>query len=357
MYRTILVPLDGSPFGEYALPLAMTIARGSGATLQVAHVHAPVAVSTGDGLLLSEPCLDFQTREREQNYLAKVVNRLQSVSSVPVVPVLLDGLVVDALAGTPQSTGADLIVMTTHGRGPLSRFWLGSVADELVRRSPIPVILVRPCEGTLDPGREKVLRNIVIPLDGSTLAEHILEPAIALGTPMNAEYTLLRVVKPVTIAHPDLAGSPVNYYGQELIHKLEGLQEQVCKEAKTYLEGVAGRLRERSLRVRTRVVVNEPVAAGILEEAGVHPADLIALETHGRGGLARLFLGSVADKVLRGSSLPLLVQRPPLQHAVDKTGEVTVAKTAPPSEKQSGTNGYGTAENDPSFHPGCWHGR
>ena len=90
MYRKILVPLDGSPFGEHALPLAMTIARGSGATLQVAHVHVPVAASKGEGLLLCEPSADFRAREREQNYLGNVVNRLQGVTSVPVVPLLLD---------------------------------------------------------------------------------------------------------------------------------------------------------------------------------------------------------------------------------------------------------------------------
>jgi nucleotide-binding universal stress UspA family protein len=356
MYRTILVPLDGSPFGEHALPLALTIARRSGATLQVAHVHVPVAGIEGEGLLLSEPSLDFRAREREQSYLDEVVKRLQNIAPVPVVPLLLEGVAADALVQAPQKTGADLIVMTTHGRGPLSRFWLGSIADELVRRSSVPLLLVRPCEEPLDLGREKVLRNIVIPLDGSPLAEQILEPAIALGTPMNVQYTLLRVVKPVTIAHPDLAGSPINYYGQELVHKLESLQEQVWSEAKTYLEGVAGRLRACSLSVRTHVISNEQAAAGILEEAGAHQTDLIALETHGRGGLARLFLGSVADKVLRGGSLPMLVHRPPVHHAGEKSLPETSNKRAGRSENGPETNGGRTEASEPEFHPGCWHG-
>jgi nucleotide-binding universal stress UspA family protein len=357
MYRSILVPLDGSPFGEHAIPLALTIARRSGATLHVAHVHTPLTMAEGEGLLLSEHSLEFKVREREQSYLEKVVKRLESVSPIPVSPLLLDGAVADVLCAASQATAADLIVMTTHGRGLLSRFWLGSVADQLVRRSPVPLILVRPCEATLDLGREKRLRTILVPLDGSPLAEQILEPAIALGTLMEADYSLLRVIKPVTIAHPELAGSPVNYYGQELINKLEVLQEQVCQEAGTYLEGVAERLRSLSLAVRTHVVTRDQVAAGILDEAAAYSTDLIALETHGRGGLARLFLGSVADKVLRGGSLPMLVQRPPVPHANPKISQDgRHAKEVTP-QKCKGGNGCRAEASVSEFHPGCWHGQ
>jgi nucleotide-binding universal stress UspA family protein len=357
MYRSILVPLDGSPFSEHALPLALTIARRSGATLHVAHVHMPLTMAEGEGLLLSEHSLDFKVRERERGYLEKVVKRLESVSAVPVSPLLLDGVVADVLCAASQTTAADLIVMTTHGRGPLSRFWLGSVADQLVRRSPAPLILVRPCEATLDLEREKRLRNILVPLDGSALAEQILEPAVALGTLMEADFSLLRVIKPVTIAHPELAGSPVNYYGQELVNKLEVLQEQVCQEARTYLDGVAARLRRRSLAVRTHVVTKDQVAAGILDEAAACPTDLIALETHGRGGLARLFLGSVADKVLRSGSLPILVQRPPVHHTNSISSPERSEKKEAPSEKCKGANGCRAETNVPEFHPGCWHGQ
>jgi nucleotide-binding universal stress UspA family protein len=356
MYRSILVPLDGSPFGEHALPLALTIARRSGASLQVAHVHTPLTMAEGEGVLLAEHSLEFRVRGREENYLEKIVKRLESVAPVPVTPLLLDGVVADVLTAVPQETGVDLIVMTTHGRGPLSRFWLGSVADQLVRRSAIPLILVRPCEATLDLGRERLLQNILVPLDGSPLAEQILEPAISLGTLMEAEYRLLRVIKPVTIAHPEIAGSPVNYYGQELINKLEVLQEQIWEEARTYLEGVANRLRGRSALVHTHVVTREQVAAGILDEAATYPTDLIALETHGRGGLARLFLGSVADKILRGGSLPMLVHRPPVHGTFPATSPESSEKRAGESDICKKTNSCGEEAMVPDFHPGCWHG-
>jgi nucleotide-binding universal stress UspA family protein len=357
MYRTILVPLDGSPFGEHALPLAVSIARRSGAAIQLAHVHTPVITAEGDSLLLTDYSVDFKVRERERNYLDRIVKQVEAASTVPVTPVLLDGFVADVLTAAPRTLGVDLIVMTTHGRGPLSRFWLGSVADELVRRASVPLVLVRPGEGTLDMGQEKVLRHILIPLDGSALAEQILGQALALGIPMEAEYTLLRVIKPVTIAHPELSSSPVSFYGQELVGKLDKLQEEVSNEARNYLEEVATPLRAQSLVVRTCVVTRDQVASGILDEAAAHPVDLIALETHGRGGLARLFLGSVADKVLRGGSLPMLVLRPPVAERVVKTTPEGRKASKEIANCRSSSTGATREPTASQFHPGCWHGQ
>ena len=87
-------------------------------------------------------------------------------------------------------------MMTTHGHGPLSRFWLGSVADEMVRRATTPILLVRPHEKAIDLAAEPVLRHILIPLDGSALAEQVLGPAAALGSLLQCDdYTLLRVYR------------------------------------------------------------------------------------------------------------------------------------------------------------------
>lgn len=93
--------------------------------------------------------------------------------------------------------------MTTHGRGPVSRLLLGSVADRLVREVPIPVLLVRPHEAAPDLASEPVLRHILVALDGSALAEQVLEPVVALGTLMQADYSLLRVYGPLVDTHLD----------------------------------------------------------------------------------------------------------------------------------------------------------
>jgi nucleotide-binding universal stress UspA family protein len=123
---------------------------------------------------------------------------------------------------------------------------------------------------------EWAVRRVLVPLDGSALAKEALGPAVALGALMQAEYTLLQVV-----------GSG---------------QDQAA--ARSSLERVAERLRERSLQVQARVAIYEHPAAAILDEAQAHRIDLIALATHGHGGLKRLVLGSVADKVVRGATRP-----------------------------------------------------
>jgi len=203
-----------------------------------------------------------------------------------VTTALVYGLTVDAILAHAQAGNADLIVMTTHGRGPARRFFLGSVADELIRRAQVPLLLTRPFEPapTLIP--EPLLENMLIPLDGSGLAEQVLGPALVLAQLMEARCTLLRVVE----AGAALAGR--------------------TEEAEVYLQNLIGRLGAQSLRIQTRVVVAHHPAEAIGKEAQAQSSDLIALATHGRGGARRMLLGSVADKVIRGTSLPVLVYRP-----------------------------------------------
>jgi nucleotide-binding universal stress UspA family protein len=195
----------------------------------------------------------------------------------------------------------DLVVMNVVGAGPWTRFWLGSIADELVRRLPMPVLLLRPQDSVPELGREPAFRHVLVPLDGSAGAEQIVEPAVALGTLMRAEYTLFRVVTPLTPA-----GNPT---GEPPRQQLRVIEEQLRADAQAYLVRVAERLRARSLRVQTRVVLHEHPAVAILD-AQAHGIDLIAFTTRGHRALPLLFLGSTADKVLRGASAPVLVQRP-----------------------------------------------
>jgi nucleotide-binding universal stress UspA family protein len=309
MIRSILVPLDGSRFGEHALPWALTIARRAQARLQLAHVHVPLLYI--DTTMGYETKVDDHVLQEEEAYLQKTVQRLARISTVLVEPVLLNGPVVETLAEHTQASGVDLIVMTTHGRGPLSRVWLGSVADELIRRTTKPLLLVRPEERAPDLTKERLLRHMLIPLDGSPLAEDILEPALALGVSMGTNYKLLWVVKPLMPLSPDISMSPAAESAQIIQKRMEELHGEVTAEARRYLDRVAERLRARACQVETRVATGAQPAAAILEEAAATGSDVIALETHGRQGMARLLLGSVADKVVRGASTPVLISRHP----------------------------------------------
>ncbi len=303
MYRSVLVPLDGSAFAEHALPLALSLARRAGAALNVMQVHVPFALMYTDSMSPGGYEAEARVREQERAYLDGIVSRLASLSGVPVTCALLEGPVVaEMLGGQAAATKADLVVMTTHGRGPLSRLWLGSVADEMVRRATTPVLLVRPYEKAVDLAAEPGLRHILIPLDGSALAERVLEPARALGDLMQSEFTLLRVYG------PSIDVDPLSYAARE---GGEGAGEQLRAGALDFLRRVAEGFEGQGCKVQTHAVLGQHPATAILDAAQGLGVDLIALETHGRRGLPRLLLGSVADKVIRGASVPVLVHRSP----------------------------------------------
>ncbi len=306
MIRSILVPLDGSTFGEHALPLAAGLARRAAAALHLVHVHQVVPPTTIAGVAVMDT-LDLHLRQDEQAYLADAARRLTDVGPVRVATALLEGEVEPAIRAHAARVEADLVVMSTHGRGALGRFWLGSVADQLVRDLPRPVLVVRPHEGKPDLHREPDLGNILLPLDGTPHAEKVIEPALQLGKLFDSSFTLVQVVKPALRYSYLPEGSFIQAADMP---EVQEFQKQLRDEAQAYLDGVAARLKEKGVRAQTRVLVDEQPAVAILLEAQVHHAGLIAIETHGRAGLSRLFLGSVADKLVRGGVVPVLLNRP-----------------------------------------------
>jgi nucleotide-binding universal stress UspA family protein len=301
MYRSICVPLDGSPFAEQALPLALEIARGAGAIVQVALVHHPVpALATAMEVPEIEAQLDQEARAREQVYLSGIVERMRKTVNVPVTATLLDGAVAEGLQTHMESSGTDLVVMTTHGRGPMSRFWLGSVADHLMRVLHLPILLVRP---TVEAAPPPVIKRILLALDGSSFSEQAIAATTMLGRPFKAEYALMMVVEPpLPIADPS---------GLMIVPTSANTEKELKAAAAKYLDGVAARLRTEGLTVTTHPTDGPAAAATIIAQADAVKADLVALASHGAGGFERLVVGSVADKVIRGSTHPTLVVRPP----------------------------------------------
>jgi nucleotide-binding universal stress UspA family protein len=312
MYRNILVPVDGSSFGEAALPLALNIARRAGAILHLVHVMPPMGTIYSEAPLyldtsLEQELFDHQ-RASHHDYLTRLAHKLGGEAPVVIQTSLLSGDIPALIRSQAAAVEADLVVMTTHARGPLGRFWLGGVADDLVRKLPMPVLLVRPGEDATRFEPEPVLRHILIPLDGQPFAEQMIEPALELGKLMDADYTLVRVIKPVFPPSYPLEGASMREVAQSLIEQTQAIQAQLIREAHDYLDKIAADLRNRGFRVLARVEVEDKPALAILQEA--QSADLVALCTHGRAGLSRLFLGSVADKVIRGGHLPVMVLRP-----------------------------------------------
>jgi nucleotide-binding universal stress UspA family protein len=311
-YR-IVVPLDGSGFGEHALPAALALATRTHGTLHlvtVAILQSESPASPRD--IPGEASIDRGMHHAER-YLQDVAARIRASGFEGPVhqEVIPPGNAARTLVRHLAEIEADLVIMTTHGRGPLQRAWLGSTTDGVIRRSPCPVLILRPPaqdEGApLDPVdlglRPDLLRTLVVPLDGSEAAERGMDPLTTLLRGADpAELHLVRVVPPFISA-----GSP---YLPMAIREMQ--EHELVDEAATgYLERVASRIQVPDARVRTHVVMaGQPVTA-ILDVAEAERATLIAMSSSGRGGTARLLLGSVADKVVRGASCPVLLSRNP----------------------------------------------
>ncbi len=316
MYRNVMVPLDGSGFGDHALPLALDVARKSGATLRLTHVIRPIGSVYAETPLFLEDLEEARYAERERatwrGYLDGVAARVRKAApGVTVVTSLREGEPAEMLEQEAEAAGVDLVVMTTHARGGLARAWLGSVADELVRHLRVPLLLTRPSSGEPNLAAEVLPRHFIVPLDGSPLAEQILGPAVGLGKLAGAGFTLLRVITPVLVTAPlPPEGLGMGRMAAEVIERLRLAQEAQVHEAVKYLEGVAISLRSQGLHVLTRATIDEQPGAAILNEAEAQGPGVVALATHGRRGLTRLVLGSVADKVVRGSRHAVLVIRP-----------------------------------------------
>lgn len=303
MVRNIVVPLDGSAFSEHALPIAYGIARRAAANVHLVRVHEPLAsmvpVAAGPD---TGPELEQWNRsqaESESLYLRGLADG--AGPDVRVSARLLHGVVVEGLEVDTQRIGADLVVMTTHGRGGIARAWLGSIADGLVRRLNVPVLLVRPGVDSPRPCDDVCFKRVLVPLDGSLLAETVLEPTIELARLMGARLTLLQVLPP-----------PYFFDSTEATYALPRGPgaSRMREEAGAYLAGVVGELIGRGVQACAQVLVDSRPAHAIARYAQEQRMDLVALATHGRGGATRLLLGSVADKVVRTAPVPVLVLRP-----------------------------------------------
>ena len=300
MFRTILVPLDGSPLAELALPFALSIAAKCNATVHVALIHVPGAYS--DYMVDHATDLDREAKDREQGYLDALRAKLGKVFHGKFELHHLEGIVPETLAEEVVERGVDLVVMNAHGWGYTSRALLGSVSDYLMRHLDVPLLVMHSQAMNSELDRTVSFRRILVPLDGSELAESILKPAERLGGLWNAEYRLVRVVSP-----------PLHLLGSigEVSHgHHEAIVDVTKKQVGGYLETVADGMRKHTLAVQASVPVSRNTAWAILEEASSTGCDLIAISTRARGGLPRLLLGSVADKVIRGAHTPVLVYHP-----------------------------------------------
>ncbi len=294
MLNRILVPVDGSPFAEHALPHAIGVAARLNAELHLLLAHH-VTLGVDAGWMPQPELFAKSIFDSEERYLSSLRDRLAAAGVQGTYIHHKDGAPAELLTDFAEEHDIDLIVMSTHGRGGLQRAYIGSVADGVLRRAHRPVLLVRPGEEGEVRFRGRDVRRILVAVDGSVVAERALAVALEVATVQDAHCTLLQVVVPpifISSYMPDTA----RLTHEELDSATRHAQEYLA-ELESKVPGVD----------EVRVVEHQQPAVAILKEADAVGADMIAIGTRGLGKVARFFIGSVADKVVRGADVPVLV--------------------------------------------------
>lgn len=307
MFARILVPLDGSPLAEGILPEVLELARLHGAEillLRVALAHTFPGVDATDA--------QVHAVDEAEGYLAELERGL-AAQGIPVSSAVRYGHAAEEILDHAQARHADLIAMCTHGRSGVLRFMLGSVAEAVLRASPVPVLLLRakvPAQsqaGTMQRGVRAAARSspaalavpalhhILCPVDFSAHSDRAMEYAADLAQRFQADLTVLHVVyDPLDITCSHIPHPP-----------LEQLREEMIREAERMLERRVRRRLRHLPRTKTAVAAGPPFRQ-IIRFAQDHHVDLIVMGTQGLAGLDRLIMGSTAERVVRMASCPVV---------------------------------------------------
>ncbi|HSE85178.1 MAG TPA: universal stress protein, partial [Candidatus Binatia bacterium] len=288
----ILVPLDGSTLAEGVLPYVRSMARA---------IHVPVELLRVNDLVQPRA---YVPAARDGEYLDKIAASFSGTTDVKCSVELGNpaGVIVDRVATQPDT----LIAMATHGYSGAQRWLLGSVAEKVLHASTNHLLLVRPAGGDTSEAR---LNTILVPLDGSGLAEKVLPTVTDLAACMKLKVLLVHVLIRFYFGSPD-AFLPV--FGANIPNQ-QDLWAQASAEASQYLANKVEQLRAQGLPQVSSALIEgtaEGAAAAIVDLAKETPDNLVALSTHGRSGIGRWLLGSVTERVVRYSNDPVLVIRP-----------------------------------------------
>lgn len=344
MFRHILVLLDGSGCAELALPVAARLARATGASLTLLRM-----MTLPSDFVWSKLEPPFRDREiltmemRNASTYLKGKAWEMEVAGIPVQTHLLPGLALQHMHAFIEEQGVDLIVMCSRGQIPFRRRAQRSMAWQVLQESSVPVLVLQETfgqEGTLSFQGARPVR-IMVPLDGSVLAETALPPAAdlsaALSAPSRGTLHLVSVL-------------PFSSFS-EVEETSPSLAQRAWNNRWAYLQATSQALREgiigrSNLSVTTSVLTHPDVAEAIVHAAamkrhGVETdhaeavCDIIALTTHGCSGLRHLRVGSTAERILQETHLPLLVVHPALgERQASKTGATTLASC----EREAGSD-------------------
>lgn len=298
MYERILVPLDGSELAQIALPYAQKLAGVLGSQIILIYISE----SADDRYHHMHQFYLQQMVEATKQNAERYLDKREGIT-IKVDSVILVGDPAEEIVDYAGKEDIGLIVMSTHGRSGIKRWAMGSVAEKVLRATKQPMAIIRAKGARPDMlGERSILSKILVTLDGSKESEAVIPYIEELASKLQVEIILLQVIAPDY--HIYAAGGPE--YGIYAEQQIESMK----KFARDYLEGVSARLKQREVVAKPEIMFGT-AAEAIINFADQTNASLVAMTTHGRSGVSRWALGSVAERVLRAGNTPLLLVRTP----------------------------------------------
>ncbi len=299
MYKRILVPLDGSKISEQVLPYVSAFASVLGSEVELIRCIEPISEEMADpahGIFLDRVVESFLARAKE--YLGSVGEPLRR-AGLNVSAIAQEGDPATKILEQAEKEPTTLIAMSTHGRSGMTRWVLGSVTSKVLQATDNPMLVIHPHETGATTGKMK-LSSMVVPLDGSKVAEQILPHAVAVAKALAQKVVLVRVTP-----------APADYYRymEYPVGRYQDFSKEVDESAQKYLQDTAATLKGQGIaQVEHRMMHGQPAAA-VVDVVKEVPEALVAMTTHGRSGVGRWVLGSVADRVVRHTGAPVLLIR------------------------------------------------
>ena len=299
MYKKLLIPLDGSQLSEAILPYGRVLAKSLKIPVDLLRVieREVIEVAVNPKQNYSIENAEADLRSSCNDYLAGVAASFAETPNVNCFTSVGDAaeVIVDRASADPDA----LLAMSTHGRSGIQRWYLGSVADKVLHASTNPMLLVKGTGQHESHDGEATIKRIIVPLDGSPLAEKALPHATVWAKALHAELDLISVYKSLTNA----------YYAEGLIPNFDANRDAMREEAKNYLDVKAEQLSTQGVENASCIIEPGDAGARIIELAQETPNSLVTMCSHGRSGIRRWVFGGTAERVVRYSGDPVLVIR------------------------------------------------
>lgn len=316
MFQHILVPLDGSPRAEQALPIAAQLARASGGTIVLLHV-VDVAYTFGAyrGMqpILLQNVIDSSLRSASEYF--DHLSHHSALAGVSFKTKIMQGYPAGAILAAIETQASDLVIMCSHGYTGVQRWLLGSVTEKVVHHTPVPILILlndQPLKSRRRPDNTSFVR-VLVPLDASPRSQDAIAPAAAiaaaLSSPGLGEIHLEQIV-----VFPESLGK------EDREALLRYARQNLQEISNCFREGLIANIEpDLHLALTWSISVDRDIAEGITRiaengdktpEGEVEASDLITMTTHGYTGIQKWTMGSIANRVLHATRLPLLLVRP-----------------------------------------------